>query len=153
MWRWKDSIDRKFMAQFKQLPLRMPGRSPPAPILTQPPCGGCGAKVGADPLSQVLLALSQAFPQHCSSPAAGDDTAVIPGSGSHQVVQSLDMLRELVADPWLMGRIAANHALSDLYASGARPVSALAAVTLPFAAAGILQRELQQILSLSLIHI
>jgi selenide,water dikinase len=34
-----------------------------------------------------------------------------------------------------MGRIAAQHALSDLYACGARPHSALALVTLPFAAA------------------
>jgi selenide,water dikinase len=57
------------------------------------------------------------------------------------------MLRELVADPWLMGRIAANHALSDLYASGARPVSALAAICLPFAGPEILQRELQQLLA------
>ena len=57
------------------------------------------------------------------------------------------MLRQLVADPWLMGRIAATHALSDLYASGARPVSALAAITLPFAAPAILRRELQQLLA------
>jgi len=63
------------------------------------------------------------------------------------LVQSLDVLREMVADPWLMGRIAANHALSDLYACGARPVSALAAVTLPFAGPTILQRELQQLLA------
>ena len=76
-----------------------------------------------------------------------DDTAPIPGSGSAAVVQSLDMLRQLVADPWLMGRIAANHALSDLYASGARPVSALAAITLPFAGPAILQRELRQLLA------
>jgi len=63
------------------------------------------------------------------------------------LVQSLDVLREMVADPWLMGRIAANHALSDLYACGARPVSALAAVSLPFAGPVILQRELQQLLA------
>ena len=49
------------------------------------------------------------------------------------MVQSLDVLRQMVSDPWQMGRIAANHALSDLYACGARPVSALAAVTLPYA--------------------
>ena len=59
----------------------------------------------------------------------------------------MDLLRQLVADPWLMGRIAANHALSDLYACGARPVSALAAVTLPFARGSLLQRDLQQVLA------
>ncbi len=62
-------------------------------------------------------------------------------------MQSLDLLRELVGDPWLMGRIAANHALSDLYACGANPVSALAAVSLPFATPTVLQRELYQLLA------
>jgi selenide,water dikinase len=53
----------------------------------------------------------------------------------------------MVSDPWLMGRIAANHALSDLYASGARPVSALATLTLPFSSAAIQERELKQLLA------
>jgi selenide,water dikinase len=62
-------------------------------------------------------------------------------------VQSLDVLRQMVSDPWQMGRIAALHALSDLYACGARPVSALAAVTLPYASSALLQRELEQLLA------
>jgi selenide,water dikinase len=52
----------------------------------------------------------------------------------------------MVSDHWQMGRIAALHALSDLYACGAWPVSTLAAVTLPFASNALLQRELQQLL-------
>lgn len=151
VWRWKDSIDRKFMARFEDLPVSMPrGNWGVLPELAgatdQQPCGGCGAKVGADVLGRVLTELAQEFPQHCPAAGLGDDTAAIPCAGATAVVQSLDMLRELVADPWLMGRIAANHALSDLYASGARPVSALAAVTLPFAGPEILQRELKQYL-------
>ena len=63
------------------------------------------------------------------------------------MVQSIDVLREMVADPWLMGRIAANHALSDLYASGARPLSALASITLPFSSPPIQERELKQLLA------
>ncbi len=152
LWRWKDSIDRKFMARFEQLPKTMSrGNGGSLPELagtpTQLPCGGCGAKVGADPLAWVLAELAKEFPRHCPPPGTGDDTASSPGSGTAAMVQSLDMLRELVADPWLMGRIAANHALSDLYASGARPVSALAAITLPFAGPAILQRELKQLLA------
>ncbi|MEE4146438.1 MAG: selenide, water dikinase SelD [Halieaceae bacterium] len=151
VWRWKDSIDRKFMAQFEELPTSMPrgdwGRLPQAAAAAaQPPCGGCGAKVGADPLAQTLAELARQFPRHCPPPGSADDTAPIPGDAA-AVVQSLDMLRELVADPWLMGRIAANHALSDLYASGARPVSALAAVSLPYAGPEVLQRELHQLLA------
>ena len=152
VWRWKDSIDRKFMARFERLPVSMPrghwGRlAEPAAALLQQPCGGCGAKVGADPLARALAELAQEFPRHCPPPGSADDTALIPGTGAAAVVQSLDMLRELVADPWLMGRLAANHALSDLYASGARPLSALAAITLPFAGPVILQRELKQLLA------
>ena len=152
VWRWKDSIDRKFMARFERLPTSMPRGNwgsveEPGSALGQAPCGGCGAKIGAEPLAQALEELAGDFPRHSLATALADDTAPIPGSGSATVVQSLDVLRQLVSDPWLMGRIAANHALSDLYASGARPLSALATVTLPFAGEGILQRELKQLLA------
>jgi len=152
VWRWKDSIDRKFMARFQQLPVSMPtghwGRLPElAAASSQQACGGCGAKVGADSLAGALAELAAQFPRHCPPAGSGDDTAPVPGSGAATIVQSVDMLRQLVTDPWLMGRIAATHALSDLYASGARPVSALAAITLPFAAPAILRRELQQLLA------
>jgi len=152
VWRWKDRIDREFMARFEQLPTSMPrgnwgSVAPQGKQQQQAPCGGCGAKVGADVLGRVLLELGREFPAHCVGAAVADDTAAIPTTAGGPVVQSLDMLRELVADPWLMGRIAANHALSDLYASGARPLSALAAVTLPFADSIIQQRELKQYLA------
>ncbi len=152
VWRWKDSIDRKFMNRFEQLPTSMPrgdwGRLPElADPTKQAPCGGCGAKVGADPLASVLGELAREFPGNCLSVGAADDCAAIPGSDSATVVQSVDVLRQLVADPWLMGRIAANHALSDLFASAARPVSALATLTLPFAGPGILRREMKQLLA------
>ena len=150
VWRWKDRIDRKFMSRFEDLPASMPlasrGRLPELDgAKRQQPCGGCGAKVGADALGNALAQLSLQYPEHCQG--EGDDAATIPRAGASPVVQSLDVLREMVADPWQMGRIAANHALSDLYACGARPVSALAAVTLPFAGSSILQRELRQLLA------
>ena len=150
VWRWKDRIDREFMSRFEELPTSMPmaswGRLPELDgAERQQPCGGCGAKVGADALGGALAQLSLEYPEHCRG--NGDDAAAIPSTGASAVVQSLDVLREMVADPWQMGRIAANHALSDLYACGARPVSALAAVTLPFASSSILQRELRQLLA------
>jgi selenide,water dikinase len=152
VWRWKDHIDTSFMARFSQLPKSMPqghwGRLPElADDSDQEACGGCGAKVGADVLSEALAILTKQFPQHCL--ANGDDAVLLPAQerGPGAIVQSLDILREIVPDPWLMGRIAANHALSDLYACGARPVSALAAITLPFAAGRIALRDLTQILA------
>ena len=149
VWRWKDHIDRGFMARFSDLPTDMPTtaaqRLPGSPALAQAPCGGCGAKVGASPLGAVLAELARQYPQHCA--AALDDAAAVPAQPGDVLLQSVDVLRQIVADPWLMGRIAAQHALSDLYACGARPLSALAAVSLPFASETLLERELYQLLA------
>ena len=100
-----------------------------------------------DATGRVVRVLGTRAPGHCRAEDLGDDTAQSPGGEGRPLVQSLDVLRQLLADPWLMGRIAANHALSDLYASGARPISALASVTLPFASEALLQRELEQLLA------
>ena len=132
-WRWKDRIDRRFMAQFAALPEGMPNAAadtlPEAlAAATQAPCGGCGAKVGGDRLAAALGELRQRYPQHCPTTDGAEDAAVVTAPAGGIQLQSLDILRGLVSDPWLMGRIAANHALSDLYASGAQPTTALAAL-------------------------
>jgi selenide,water dikinase len=152
VWRWKDRIDREFMTRFEELPVIMPtesgGHQPGQREQEQQmPCGGCGAKVGADSLGKVLAELAGEFPEHCPNGGQTDDTAGIPGSAGLDIVQSIDVLREMVADPWLMGRLAANHALSDLFASGAKPLSALATITLPFSSPTIQERELKQLLA------
>ncbi len=159
VWRWKDRIDREFMDRFNDMPAVMMDKLDSLPALQQDSgqahCGGCGAKVGADTLGRVLARLSQRFPEHCRQADLGDDVSLISPAPEHAaqwqpasgIVQSIDVLRSLVTDPWLMGRIAANHALSDLYASGARPVSALASITLPFASEALLERELEQLLA------
>ncbi|MEZ4750196.1 MAG: AIR synthase related protein [Bdellovibrionota bacterium] len=46
-------------------------------------------------------------------------------------VHSVDFFRAFVSDPFLFGRIAAQNALSDLFAMNATPVHAQAIVTLP----------------------
>ncbi|MFK7730890.1 MAG: selenide, water dikinase SelD [Pseudomonadales bacterium] len=150
VWRWKDRIDTKFMQRFEALPKMMPikhwGTVPEAVQLnSQAPCGGCGAKVGSDLLQATLETL--AIESAGTIMAGAEDAASVPLAGSTALLQSVDVLRGLVSDPWLMGRIAANHALSDLYACAAKPVSALAVVTLPFAGDRIVQRDLLQILA------
>lgn len=151
VWRWKDRIDRQFMDQFVQLPPVMPASVTEVlpdteSAANQAPCGGCGAKVGGDSLRLALGQLRERYPQLCPDPAAADDAAIMPVPPGGIQLQSIDILRTLVSDPWLMGRIAANHALSDLYASGAQPLATLAAVTLPFASPPLQQRELVQLL-------
>lgn len=152
VWRWKDRIDREFMSRFEALE-NMETDTGGDTLLPeqgtaegQAPCGGCGAKVGADVLGEVLAELSQQYPGYC--PAAGaDDAVLIPAPSGAAIVQSIDTLRQIVADPFVMGRIAANHALSDLYASGANPVSALAAISLPFSVPDLLRSDLEQLLA------
>ena len=149
VWRWKDRIDRKFMERFEKLPEGMNrqvrDRLPELPDLDPVHCGGCGAKVAGDVLSEVLSSLALEYPDHCES--GGQNAVPVPVETGTGVIQSVDNLRQIVSDPWLMGRIAANHALSDLYACGATPVSALATVTLPYCGAAMQRRELRQLLS------
>ncbi len=152
VWRWKDRIDRRFMQAFQNFPQMMPrGYFGRLPAVSKPPeqapCGGCGAKIAADDLASVLHELHQSYPEQCPAPGEGDDVAQIPAPAGEPVYQSIDVLRELVNDPFMMGQIAAQHALSDLYASGLRPVSALATVTLPFGDEQLQRRDLKQLLA------
>jgi selenide,water dikinase len=150
VWRWKDRIDREFMDRFRDLPdLDMPhaasgtgGEHGPS---EQAPCGGCGAKVAIDTLQAVLAELRDDYPDVVAAADELDDAATLNFRGP--VLQSVDALRSLVDDPWLMGAIAAQHSLSDLYACGARPHSAQAMLTLPFGAAAIQHRDLRAVLA------
>jgi len=67
--------------------------------------------------------------------------------GGELLLQSVDGFPALVDDPWLNGRLTTLHACSDLWASGARVISAQAIVTLPEAAAHLQQEWLAQTLA------
>ena len=152
VWRWKNFIDRNFMKKFSELPLmeaypkkrsvEIVGLGQAKPQL-QPFCGGCGAKISPDILSEVLSCLMETVPDYCQ--ISNEDTQQL-NVPNQTLWQSIDALREIVSDPWLMGQLAANHALSDLYASGLQPHSVQALITLPFAAPKLQARELTQIL-------
>lgn len=137
VWRWKDHIDRRWMRRYQDLP-EMPAAPPPAMDPTTMRCAGCGGKVPADVLRRVLARLGL--------PAAPADAVEIAAPPGARLVQSVDHFRAFISDPWLLGRIAAVHALSDLHALGARPVAALAIVGLPQAADPVLEADLAQIL-------
>ncbi len=111
-------------------------------------CGGCGAKVGPEVLASVLSEL-----QPCDSPAVvdtghgiADDSCLIDTQG-RRLVQSVDQIRANINDPYLFGRVAALHALSDVYAAGGEPDSALALVTIAFSEANIQRRDLAALMS------
>ncbi|WP_226642372.1 selenide, water dikinase SelD [Microbulbifer variabilis] len=156
LWRWKDHIDRSFMHRFSDLPITMEEMpaTQPSEILNQRKgislasmrCNGCGAKVGPEVLRRALAKLPVQQSDYLLR-GLGDDAAVMDLPTSQLLVQSSDQLRAPVADPWLFGRLAALHALSDLFAMHARPVSAQVLATLPTAAEEITQRDLQQLLA------
>ena len=144
VWRLKDWIDRRWMAQYNDLPA-MPGpRAGPASPLadkealgelaaTAMRCGGCGAKVGATVLGRALGRIKPAVRREVLVGLdAPDDAAVVDTGGPLLSVHTVDSFRAIVDDPYRFGMIAANHALGDIYAMGAQPLTALAIATLPY---------------------
>ena len=111
-------------------------------------CGGCGSKVASAVLHRVLGRLpSVAHPDVLVGFDGGDDAAVLRVPSGKLLVQSVDHFRTFIDDPYLFGRIAANHCLSDLFAMGAEPRTAQAMVTLPFAPPDKVEQDLFDLLS------
>jgi selenide,water dikinase len=134
VWRLKDRIDRGFVRRFQVLePDGTPTRAF-APMRGEPmECGGCAAKVGATSLTATLSRLPPAPPD--ASVLLGldrpDDAAALQTAGGDVVLGSVDMFRAFSDDPWLVGRVAAVNAASDVFAMGGRPRHAQALVTVP----------------------
>jgi selenide,water dikinase len=60
-----------------------------------------------------------------------DDAGVYAWEGGPALVQTVDFFTPIVDDPYIFGQIAAANALSDIYAMGARPLTALAIAAFP----------------------
>jgi selenide,water dikinase len=146
LWRWKDWIDQRFMRRFSEFPAMdekpkvladssvklTSEESLQAISAAAMRCGGCGAKVGATVLSRALSSLN---PIERDDVLIGlhapDDAAVLRVPAGKAMVHTVDFFRAFIDDPYLFGRIAANHALGDIFAMGAAPQSATAIATLP----------------------
>ncbi|MDA5555741.1 selenide, water dikinase SelD [Shimia sp. MMG029] len=151
LWRMKDGIDQKFMRQFEDLPqMAKPEAAEwvadggPTQDDDQMLCGGCGAKVAPGQLATALDALPDRRRTDVLS-GPGDDAAVLEIGGVRQVI-SVDHLRGFVTDPAVMARIAAVHALGDVWAMGAAAQSALLSVTLPRMTPALQARAMTEIL-------
>jgi selenide, water dikinase len=146
VWRWKDHIDQKFMNQFsgyENLKMTQPAQNNDEIMH----CGGCGSKIGANILHDVIGQLNVISHDNIISGLHHpDDASAISLPDKTLLVQSVDVFRSLLDDLYLLGKIAAEHALSDLFAMNSQPHSALAIITLPFAHENINRRDLAQIM-------
>ena len=89
-------------------------------------CAGCGAKVGAGTLVQLLDGFrTHTDPRLIVGYDKSDDASVYQVSEELAIVQTTDFFPPIVDDPFLYGQIAAANALSDVYAMGAEPKLAL----------------------------
>ena len=109
-------------------------------------CGGCGAKVPSQALRRVLARLRPVVGGDIAL-GIGDDAAVLRFPPDRLLLHTADFFRSFVSDPHLFGRIAANHALGDIYAMGGTPVSALAIAAVPHGSEAIVEDDLFQMLS------
>lgn len=115
-------------------------------------CGGCGAKVGSTVLQRVLQRINLEQPSGDQGDVligldAPDDAAVVKVPTGQVMVHSLDYFRTMINDPFIFGQICANHSLSDIFAMGATPQSALAIATIPYALEDKVAETLYQVLS------
>jgi selenide, water dikinase len=93
---------------------------------------GCGAKLGPGVLDQALCGLSQrAFPQLIADFRRAEDAGVLRLDDEHALVHTVDFFPPIVDDPFTFGRIAAANALSDVYAMGGSPSTAVCLVGFP----------------------
>jgi selenide,water dikinase len=146
VWRWKDSIDQKFMRQFSEMPMTMPA---PAVIsespsvdssripdqLTSMQCGGCGSKLGPELLAANLDELSN------GGGHVIEDAALWTPTAGTVAVQSIDGFRSFMSDEHRFAQICVNHSLSDIYAMGATAIHVQAWINLAFSDAKLQQRD------------
>jgi selenide,water dikinase len=97
--------------------------------------GGCAAKVAASELRKILSQVKFPTP-HASLLVDGglfDDAAIYKVTDEVAMVQTLDFFTPIVDTPKLFGRIAAANSLSDVYAMGGRPKTAMGILAFPIA--------------------
>jgi len=95
-------------------------------------CAGCAAKLPQHALTEVLRDLPQLRNRNVLvGSATADDAGVFRIDRDRALVQTVDFFTPIVDDPFLYGQIAATNAISDVYAMGGRPLTALNLVGIP----------------------
>src|SRR5919198_241285 len=99
---------------------------PLTPLTSLSHGAGCGCKLSAADLRPIVASLPRPTdPRVLVAADTADDAGVVRLSDDLAIVQTVDFFTPIVDDPYAFGRIAATNALSDVYAMGGRPLSAL----------------------------
>src|SRR3954463_11139696 len=99
--------------------------------------GGCGCKLPASAGHELVRELPRPTDPRVLVGAAGaDDAGVVRLRDDLALVTTVDFFTPIVDDPYLLGRIAATNAMSDVWAMGGEPLSALNLVAFPLEALG-----------------
>ncbi|NQV32965.1 MAG: selenide, water dikinase SelD, partial [Phycisphaeraceae bacterium] len=93
---------------------------------------GCASKIDQAFLKQTLKGLpTLEDPRVLVGMPAGDDAGVYEMGDGMALVQTVDVFTPSVDDPYLFGQVAAANSLSDVYAMGGRPITALSIIGFP----------------------
>jgi len=148
VWKLKDHIDRKFMSRLNE-PAADSGMDMVMPQTDgEMHCAGCGSKLGPDVIANSLAAIPH-YSRNEVIPALGkaEDASVWKLAEGMVAVQSIDGFRSFSSDLYQFGIICVNHALSDLYAMGAEPVSVQVWINLAFSHPRLHKRDHLMIMS------
>ena len=157
VWHLKHRIDTAFLKKYSELPVMSAPLNLAKGLVDKQVeeqlsahalrCAGCGAKVAGNVLEEVL----QQLPDNQSADVLSghtsiEDASMIKMENGQVLLQSVDQLKAFTNDVWLFAKIATNHCLSDIYAMGANPHSALAVVGLPFATKKYAKSQLKELM-------
>ena len=93
---------------------------------------GCASKINQKDLKKVLSGLPKiSDPRVLVSADTCDDAGVFQMSEELALVQSVDVFTPCVDDPYTFGQVAAANSLSDIYAMGGKPLTALSIIGFP----------------------
>jgi selenide,water dikinase len=102
------------------------------PLTTLVENAGCASKIGQEDLKRALSGLPRTIdPRVLVSSETCDDAGVYRLTPRTALVQSVDVFTPVVDDPYAFGEIAAANSVSDIYAMGGRPLTALSIVAFP----------------------
>ena len=102
-------------------------------LTTRVACAGCASKLGPADLRKALAGLprQRRDPRVLVDQSTLDDAGVFAHGKGEALVQTVDFFTPILDDPYDYGQVAAANAVSDVYAMGGRPLTALAIVCVP----------------------